>query len=451
VNEHPENPAVSPIRAFDKAVDLYRKNFVKQITLGYFLHISTFLLVVLILWLGIYIIIPALSVNVEDRLNFGIRGTMVVVAISFLFILYQSAVIQASGAIQAKMALAGENISFANVIRKSYQYSPKIFTVTIAQIIVIFPIIAIFLAVAATALGFGNLLSIFANASFAEVNFGIIIFLFLVLFTIHSIVRFFVLTALPAAVSEKALFFAALLTSAKRAIAEFTLENLIFSFVRSLLKIVSLILVFMIFRTLFSPPILMADILTYEFADSAFAAVLTYFATIALAPISRNFAAIIHSPPAPEIPPNPTANAGSRTLAAAFDMAILAAAFFLIFWLILQLFSGRGVSFSFSDISIAGGLIATLAFFVTYAIYNVYFEVFGGGQTPSKRLFGLIVLPFNYENVKLSQSLLRNFFRILDIPLGPAIMAIHPDNMRIGDILTDTQVVYKEESEYELS
>ncbi len=92
------------------------------------------------------------------------------------------------------------------------------------------------------------------------------------------------------------------------------------------------------------------------------------------------------------------------------------------------------------------GLFA-IAFFALNWLYPVVFELFAGGATPGKRLFGLQVVKLNGTPVDLAASLIRNLLRVVDyLPvffvLGLVSMLASRGFRRIGDLAAGTLVVY---------
>jgi len=131
----------------------------------------------------------------------------------------------------------------------------------------------------------------------------------------------------------------------------------------------------------------------------------------------------------------------SRALATVLDIAICAVFFAAFFYGAAMLFSGGG--FVVSQLNMAAVIITIIAFLVVFTIYNIYFEVFEGGQTPAKHLCGLVVLSQDSERLGLAQSLVRNTLRIVDI-FGFVAIIFNKEHRRLGDMLSLTIVKYKE-------
>ncbi len=94
--------------------------------------------------------------------------------------------------------------------------------------------------------------------------------------------------------------------------------------------------------------------------------------------------------------------------------------------------------------AVGTALVTTLCFVVFWA-YPVLFELFGGGQTPGKRLLRLRVVDGRGLAIQPAQSLVRNVVRLLDmVPLGGlgmycTLLDVH--HRRLGDLAADTLVV----------
>jgi uncharacterized RDD family membrane protein YckC len=95
--------------------------------------------------------------------------------------------------------------------------------------------------------------------------------------------------------------------------------------------------------------------------------------------------------------------------------------------------------------AVAGALLLA-ALFAAVFLYDVAFEVWGGGQTPGKRWSALRVVRSGGQPVSLAPSAVRNLMRLVDLPLtlfvGGAIAIILSErNQRIGDLAADTIVI----------
>lgn len=93
------------------------------------------------------------------------------------------------------------------------------------------------------------------------------------------------------------------------------------------------------------------------------------------------------------------------------------------------------------------GFVA-LAFFVLEWLAPVFFEVRWGGQTPGKRLVGLVVVHDDGTPVGWQASFIRNSLRFVDmLPIGYVAgfvsMLLSADGKRIGDLVAGTLVVHE--------
>jgi len=104
-----------------------------------------------------------------------------------------------------------------------------------------------------------------------------------------------------------------------------------------------------------------------------------------------------------------------------------------------------GVLASDSSGGIAVAVFAVLAFAILY-LYNVLFEVFGGGRTPGKRWNQLRVVRVSGGPVDVPASAIRNVLRLIE---GPTLLAIPAmvsilatrRNQRLGDLAAGTLVI----------
>jgi len=93
-----------------------------------------------------------------------------------------------------------------------------------------------------------------------------------------------------------------------------------------------------------------------------------------------------------------------------------------------------------------GVALVALGAFAALYVYDVAFEVLGGGQTPGKRLTHLRVVRRYGEPIDLPASAVRNLIRLLE---GPALaylpalgsIAISPRNQRLGDLAAGSLVI----------
>jgi len=95
--------------------------------------------------------------------------------------------------------------------------------------------------------------------------------------------------------------------------------------------------------------------------------------------------------------------------------------------------------------AVAATIVFSAALLFAYLIYDVAFEVRGGGRTPGKRAVGLRVVRDGGGPVGLRASLIRNVFRLFEAVLlyAPAIVSIliTRNNQRLGDLAAGTLVI----------
>jgi len=102
-------------------------------------------------------------------------------------------------------------------------------------------------------------------------------------------------------------------------------------------------------------------------------------------------------------------------------------------------------SLPFGAFGLGGGFLMILLFFVEW-LYPVLFEVLWRGQTPGKRLLGIVVINDDLTPVTLGSSLLRNLLRTVDfLPLlyvaGLVTMLSNQRFQRLGDLAAGTLVI----------
>lgn len=118
---------------------------------------------------------------------------------------------------------------------------------------------------------------------------------------------------------------------------------------------------------------------------------------------------------------------------------------FLIDLLLLGLLAlGAGLVFGFvGQGSLAGFYLAGL-FFLWWG-GNAAVEVLANGQTPGKRALGIRVVSHDGLSINVSQSILRNLLRAVDLapPFFPGVvsMVVTPRLQRLGDLASGTIVV----------
>lgn len=97
----------------------------------------------------------------------------------------------------------------------------------------------------------------------------------------------------------------------------------------------------------------------------------------------------------------------------------------------------------------AGMGVWLVLLFLLEWLYPVVGEVYLGGATPGKHLFGIRVIHTDGTPVRWSASLLRNLLRFADFfpfayGAGLVSMAVDRDFRRLGDLAAGTMVVYKD-------
>jgi uncharacterized membrane protein SpoIIM required for sporulation/uncharacterized RDD family membrane protein YckC len=137
------------------------------------------------------------------------------------------------------------------------------------------------------------------------------------------------------------------------------------------------------------------------------------------------------------------AGLGTRAAAAVIDLAILSAAYVVVF-----LFSiAAGLSTSWNAGAGSWGvalvvLVASLGFFLYYSL----FEALWDGRTPGKRALGIRVVQDTGRPLTANAATVRNLVRLIDFfGLGPlpgiAFVFFHPAHKRLGDLAAGTIVV----------
>jgi uncharacterized RDD family membrane protein YckC len=138
------------------------------------------------------------------------------------------------------------------------------------------------------------------------------------------------------------------------------------------------------------------------------------------------------------------AGIGSRFLAALVDTILLLVLYFLaaLFpWLVMIAF-GLDLESGVWVIAIFGMLA-----FLFFIGYYVVFELVWNGQSPGKRWVGLRVVRMDGTPVTLTESLIRNLVRLVDLMptaygVGVVTMFINPQARRLGDLAAGTLVVH---------
>lgn len=145
------------------------------------------------------------------------------------------------------------------------------------------------------------------------------------------------------------------------------------------------------------------------------------------------------------------AGIGSRFLAALVDTAIISGLVILVLItasLVLSMLN------TLDEIILGGdravGIVLAIASFLAFAFfwgYYVFFELLWNGQSPGKRLVGLRVIGTNGQPVGITEAVLRNLVRIIDLlpgtyGIGVITMFLNDRSRRLGDFAAGTLVVY---------
>jgi uncharacterized RDD family membrane protein YckC len=111
------------------------------------------------------------------------------------------------------------------------------------------------------------------------------------------------------------------------------------------------------------------------------------------------------------------------------------------------LFAG---SAALSQLGNFGAGVFFLGWFFLEWLFPAWCEVYWGGATPGKKLFGLVVLHDDGTPVRWPAALTRNLLRAIDfLPLfyafGLVAMMLNRDFKRLGDLVAGTVVAYRDE------
>lgn len=141
------------------------------------------------------------------------------------------------------------------------------------------------------------------------------------------------------------------------------------------------------------------------------------------------------------------AGIGSRFLATLLDTLIvilLQVAILVALLLILRAFNITPLEGGLASwIYAVFGLVA----FLFYWGYYIFFELLWNGQTPGKRWMGLRVIRADGTPITLSESLIRNLARLVDMlpaayGVGIITMFVDKQSRRLGDLAAGTLVVH---------
>jgi len=134
---------------------------------------------------------------------------------------------------------------------------------------------------------------------------------------------------------------------------------------------------------------------------------------------------------------NELANVGSRALAYVIDLIFKLIVVFATLWLFRDtLLESRN-----------GRFITTVLLISFYTGYHVILEFLTAGKTPGKWLIGIRTLKTDGSRINILDSLSRNILRMVDfLPTcyitGSIVMFFERYNRRLGDIISNTIVIY---------
>ena len=137
------------------------------------------------------------------------------------------------------------------------------------------------------------------------------------------------------------------------------------------------------------------------------------------------------------------AGVGSRFLAAVLDSLLQSV---ILLALALALGASRWLFTGNQDSLYLGALLVFMSSMLVVVIYYVSFEMAWAGQSPGKRIAGLVVVTDHGGPMSLVQSLIRNVLRIVDIlpiyyMVGLVTILLTRQCKRIGDLAAGTMVI----------
>ncbi|MCW8878687.1 MAG: RDD family protein [Kangiellaceae bacterium] len=109
-----------------------------------------------------------------------------------------------------------------------------------------------------------------------------------------------------------------------------------------------------------------------------------------------------------------------------------------------------GLSWIFSIFDRLGDGLLLLSVFLVEWFYPVFFEVFWLGQTPGKKVMGILVVNDDGTPINWSSSIIRNLLRFADFlpafwAFGLISMMLNRDFKRLGDLAAGTLVIHQRE------
>lgn len=100
---------------------------------------------------------------------------------------------------------------------------------------------------------------------------------------------------------------------------------------------------------------------------------------------------------------------------------------------------------------VAGAIALAISVFIGLFVYDIAFEVWGGGQTPAKRWNGLRVVMDDGRPIGFAASAVRNLIRLIDVWLSFGVVAMvsvlaTKRDQRLGDLAAGTLVIREPKS-----
>jgi len=385
-------------------------------------------------WLGLAVVWPAIpnftgNQTITDGIILGVFSIIMLLIVAF-FLAWQSA-----ATIVVCKYKGQPNTTLQTTIRGVLKSALPALSVLFALILIFVPFLAIFALVVVF-----NLSAIFDLAPP----------LLVVLFMILVMLRTFAFFAVNMAVNGEHRFLSAIINSTKVVMQRGPIRIFAITGLITTINLGLFLVLFAVFLSLFGQyPADLFEFLVILYNPMGIAALLflAHLVTIFITPKTQILAFTLYNPSEVETTLK-SPGLASRSLSAALDMAIIGAIFIAAFFGAATLFSGG--LFAFSQMNVFATFIASFAFFVVFAIYNSYYEVFGGGQTPAKRIFGLVVRDHEGGDIGIFQSLVRNVMRVADI-FGFVAIALDSEHRRVGDLLSLAKVEYKKEEGADVS
>lgn len=400
----------------DAAHSLYTAMFWHQAFIGFLLYLFFAILFAFGIWFNFHIILSNIPYFVQN----SIIGSIFLIIMVFLFALFLLLTLKNAVA-YTNIILCGCNKNFAFFANVKWVFlsllkaSLKILSLSVAQFILSLPFV-------------GLISSIFILDAITDVN----IIIYFLLFLVFLVIKILNLFSLQICISEKRYFFAPIFLSIKKSAKKDFLRLFSISMLYTIINIIIFFVCFTILYLLFlEQPNNIIDIASNPVGSIVFAVIAYGIVEIFGTKLQFLVLALYTKPP------STLAKLSSRTAAALMDLVVCGILYVFGFWVISSIYF---TNFSINNLSIQSIVVTVFTFFLVYTIYNIYFETFEGGKTFGKTLMGLIVLSKLGIKLNILQSITRNLFRILDIFTGAIIMLAHKENLRLGDILSQTFV-----------